>query len=339
MKKALSIAAVAEGRFDGVGDFAAGLARALAPAGFDVETVTRDSLGSWRGLPDAAGRGVVLHYVAPLYLTRDLPSLSGWLRRTRESGSRIVIVVHEYMPPRDSIRRRMASVGLGLVLRTLLRNADAAVVTHEVAKRELEGMGFRPSPAVIPVASTIPELASADAPQRRFVMFGQPASFDGSLMRAFADYRQQIGVPLVWFTRSAGEAVSFLAAHGIPNDAVQVRAGEGAAAIAQGLSSSFASLAPIVDGVSTRRTTVAAALAHGLPIAGTDGACTSERLRRDPAFVLSAPGDRDAFVRNVVEIARADTRPPRAAAARALHDELFAWNAVARRYAALLEPA
>jgi glycosyltransferase involved in cell wall biosynthesis len=67
-------------------------------------------------------------------------------------------------------------------------------------------------------------------------------------------------------------------------------------------------LAPFVDGVSTRRTSVAAALAHGLPVVTTTGEHTDAAVFHDGVMALSRPGDDGAFAASVVELARSPAR-------------------------------
>src|SRR5690606_28314882 len=163
--------------------------------------------------------------------------------------------------------------------------------THQVAKDELAALGFAPSAVVIPVGSNVPVApGKARAERGPFVMFGQPASFAPALVRAIAsDLASEHEVR--WLTRAAGEAEAFCRAHRVDGRRLVVLAGRDAAEVSDQMTSASAALAPIVDGVSTRRTSVAAALAHGLPVVGTDGPCTTDALRRSSAFLLTAPGE------------------------------------------------
>ena len=61
---------------------------------------------------------------------------------------------------------------------------------------------------------------------------------------------------------------------------------------------------PLIDGVSTRRGTLMAALQHGLPIVGTAGPLTdSILLESGSALSLVAVGDRDGFADEVRRLA------------------------------------
>jgi glycosyltransferase involved in cell wall biosynthesis len=92
-------------------------------------------------------------------------------------------------------------------------------------------------------------------------------------------------------------------------------------------------LAPFSDGVSTRRTTVMAALQHGLPIVGTDGHNTDEMLRSARASLRLTPvGDRDAFASAVRALAaQPEARASLGSHARALYEDEFDWSVVCDR--------
>jgi glycosyltransferase involved in cell wall biosynthesis len=103
-------------------------------------------------------------------------------------------------------------------------------------------------------------------------------------------------------------------------------------ALAERLAATDLFLAPFVDGVSTRRTTVMAALQHGLPIIATDGERTDETLRRSDQAIRLAPVVRkDLFVEAALRLAlRRDERDELRAGARQLYTERFDWPVIAR---------
>lgn len=92
-------------------------------------------------------------------------------------------------------------------------------------------------------------------------------------------------------------------------------------------------LAPFVDGVSSRRTTIMSALQHGVAVASTDGHLTDSALRAaTSALTLVPAGDAEAFAAAVVELARSPhERSARGAAGRALYEAEFDWPIVAER--------
>ena len=94
-------------------------------------------------------------------------------------------------------------------------------------------------------------------------------------------------------------------------------------------------LAPFVDGISTRRTSTAAAFAHGLPVVTTVGPHTDKQVFHPGVAALAPIDDPAAFARAVVEVALApDRRAELARAGLTLFADLFAWP---RHLAALAE--
>lgn len=114
-----------------------------------------------------------------------------------------------------------------------------------------------------------------------------------------------------------------------PLDAVEV---------ARYLSAADIFLAPLIDGVSSRRTTVMAALQHGLPVLGTQGPLTDCLLAKEGNGLMLTPvGDRERFAAAAVAM-MADPwlRRRLATEARRLYEEEFAWDASAARLLGIL---
>ena len=83
---------------------------------------------------------------------------------------------------------------------------------------------------------------------------------------------------------------------------------------------------PFVDGVSERRTTMMAALAHGLPVVGTTGSNTGSTLRAAQFMALSPANVEKPFVQNVVNLLYNDAdRAALAAAGARAYAEGYAW--------------
>ena len=97
-------------------------------------------------------------------------------------------------------------------------------------------------------------------------------------------------------------------------------------------------LLPFLDGLSTRRTTLMAALAHGLPVVGVHGTGTDRLLVRHPeALMLTPAGQPAGYAHSVVELAT-DAARLRAVgqAGRRLYEQHFDWPVLARRVTAAL---
>jgi glycosyltransferase involved in cell wall biosynthesis len=97
-------------------------------------------------------------------------------------------------------------------------------------------------------------------------------------------------------------------------------------------------LLPFTDGVSTRRGTLMAALAHGRPVLGLRGCHTDAVLAEAPdAVALTPAGDRHAFSCAAVELA-GDPGRLRATgdAGRRLYESRFDWPVLAQSVASVL---
>jgi glycosyltransferase involved in cell wall biosynthesis len=103
--------------------------------------------------------------------------------------------------------------------------------------------------------------------------------------------------------------------------------------VAARLASADIFLAPYVDGVSSRRTALMAALQHALPVVGTDGASTDPLLRgATDALRLLPVGNPELFAESVFNLAlSADLRSAMGRAARRLYEESFDWPVLAGR--------
>lgn len=100
-------------------------------------------------------------------------------------------------------------------------------------------------------------------------------------------------------------------------------------------------LLPLTNGLSTGRTTLMAALAHGLPVLGLRGRATEDvLLERADIITLTPVGDRDAFSHAAADLVT-DRRRLRARgqAGRRFYLEHFDWPHVARRVMSAIENA
>jgi glycosyltransferase involved in cell wall biosynthesis len=109
--------------------------------------------------------------------------------------------------------------------------------------------------------------------------------------------------------------------------------------ISRMLSRAQLGLTPFVDGVSSRRTTVAAMMAHGIPLLGTSGVNTDEPFVNGTGCLELVPvDDIDGYAAAAVRLA-ADPRRRLAvgAAGLALYERSLAWPVIARRLREVLE--
>lgn len=338
-------------RFDGVRDFARHLAAALADAGPVQSVTTRDDrnpsagttvLSSWRALDlmGEAPRVIYVNYVPQLWLRRDLPFLLSRLGRLRSGGTRLIFIVHEYqLDPGPSLTRRAARVLFRAMARAFASRAHAIVTSHGyvagLAKEDrLDG---RAPIVTIPVGSNIPgEVRSDGSPRGGVVMFGQPAGMSALLVAAGVKAARARGVEIVWICRSEDEAREWLARHDVPADAIRIAAGLDERGVSRTLASAAIGFAPNDDGASTRRTSVAALLQHGLPVVGSDGRTTDRMLRDSGAFTLVPPDDPAAAEAAIERLLGDDAARARmGAAARVLFETNLSWPRIAAQYAQL----
>jgi glycosyltransferase involved in cell wall biosynthesis len=97
-------------------------------------------------------------------------------------------------------------------------------------------------------------------------------------------------------------------------------------------------LLPFADGLSTRRTTLMAGLAHGLPVVGLRSAATDRVLvERSDALILTPIGDVAAYCDATLAMAVNEARRDSIGrAARELYITQFDWPVIASRVAAAL---
>jgi glycosyltransferase involved in cell wall biosynthesis len=128
----------------------------------------------------------------------------------------------------------------------------------------------------------------------------------------------------------------------VPHDAINVRQySPGRLSddqLARELSAADLFLAPYEDGVSMRRTTLAAALQHSLAVVGTDGRNTETELRETHALRLAPVTDSGAFADIALALAQnAGQRDELRSQARAFFDRHLSWPVIAAKYRAVLE--
>jgi glycosyltransferase involved in cell wall biosynthesis len=97
-------------------------------------------------------------------------------------------------------------------------------------------------------------------------------------------------------------------------------------------------LASLMDGVSTRRGSVMAALQHALPVVGTAGHLTDDVLKRAPGLLLVGVDESDRLARIVTDLGRdAARRGELGHAARELYEREFDWPVLVSRLRTYLD--
>jgi hypothetical protein len=291
---------------------------------------------------------IVQYVPQPLVPRAGLWWLTAWLWYARVvRRHRVVLTVHEFdVPWAASVRRIAGRITLRAVMLLMGLAASRVVVTYEDQRAKLARLlrwTSRAAIAVVPVGSSFAPAGRGRPARERplsLVMFGQPANMSRELVSALGRWLAGTGAAgarLRWIGRSRDEMLALWSACGLPPNLVEIQDGRSADEVSRLLDESDVCVAPIVDGVSTRRSTVVTALAHALPVVGTDGACTDDLLRQSPACLLTPVGDAGALVRNAALVAGdAARRAAMSQAARTLFDEHLSWDHITGAYLAQL---
>jgi glycosyltransferase involved in cell wall biosynthesis len=254
----------------------------------------------------------------------------------------LAVMVHEAWIDMVDAKSSLIGAWQRAQLRSLLRLADAVMTSTEALAGELGGGAVH-----VPVATNITPIAtSAQSARERLGINGKLTI--GLLGR---DH------PSRALDYAEAAIAALAAAHGpdrltilnlgagapplrVPAGVEAHRPGElSADELSLWLWASDLMLLPLSDGVSTRRTTLMTALAHGLPVLGLRGYRTDTALAKAPdALVLTQVGDRAAFARAAVELAgNRERRQAVGEAGRQLYESTFDWSVMTARVASVIE--
>lgn len=195
-------------------------------------------------------------------------------------------------------------------------------------------------PRVVPVGSNLPDARASRAASRRAIGIGAEDIVLVSFAASSAGRLQELVSSASMGVLDRGHScvllvlgLSNLPPHSVPKTVRVICTGylEDAAAAAC-LAAGDIFLAPYVDGVSTRRGTLIAALQHGMPVVGTVTSQSDPVLAESEAIVGVAVDADDDFRRATGDLASSsDDRIRRGAAARALFEREFAWERIVSR--------
>jgi len=337
------------GRADGIRDHALGLVDAVQNEGHVADLRARTDTGSWRSLDGSErqrltdGLGdydaVLLEYNPFMYgrwgFAPWLPVAFARLRLHRRRP-RIVVAVHEPFVRATGVRTLVMAVWQRAQLFALRAEADVLLVTVEAWARELEG--WRPSRPTrqLPSGSALPDRragreaaririgAASDAIVVATFSSGHPSHRDDLVTGAVAQLASTR--PVILLALGARQAPS-----GPPGVRIVAPGYLPAEEVAELLAAADLFLAPLVDGVSNRRTSVLAALQQGVAVIGTNGPLTDSSLATSEGIALAPVGDSGAFCALAARFSdEAGERAALAAAGRALYEERYAPRVLAR---------
>ncbi len=269
--------------------------------------------------------------------------------RCRRSRPIIALMVHETFVDAKNWRWLLMHVWQRLQLRALQLAADVVFCTIERWSDDLRRAWPPAEVHHLPVASNLPDRREQRAEGRARIgvlehglvlcTFGldHAGRLTGHIVEAAAAVARA-GRPVVLLTLGTGRPRRELVAPGVTLAAPGFLPDTEAAIL---LAGADLFLAAFEDGVSTRRTSMMAALQHEIAVVGTDGHLTDELLRHATgALRLVAVRERAAFVAAVCSLAANDgERRALAAGGRRLYDERFDWPVLVERLLDALESA
>jgi glycosyltransferase involved in cell wall biosynthesis len=269
-------------------------------------------------------------------LVRDAISL-----RRRWPRTPLVVTVHEPWVAIRGWRSALMSAYQRVQLRSLLRVSDGVIVVRETLAREL---GY--ACAHVPVGSNITPIAvSGTAARVRLGIEGKlVVALFGTAHESRALDHAEAAIAQLAARRRADRLCVLALGRDSPTpthpSGVEVRTpgSLASAELSLHLRASDILLLPFTDGLSTRRTTLMAGLAHGLPVLGLRGVNTDRVLVRDAgAMVMTPCGDLGAYARAAVQLMDDPARLRAVGdAGRRLYERSFDWPVVARMTVAAL---
>jgi hypothetical protein len=307
----------------------------------------------WTAEPAAnlaqAGDVLVIQYNPFSYGRRGFaPWLVRRVRQVRRQvpGARILLMVHEAYVPARSIRWAVMGAWQQAQLAAVARAAHGTVVSTPTWSRRVARLAGAAPIAAIPVGSNLPDARSARTETRRaqgwtddvFVV----AALGGDRAARLPDFAERALTAIVQRRQrvvfsNLGAAPLQLPTHVRGVEQYQPGAVD-EQALASGLAAADLFLAPYEDGVSLRRTTLAAALQHGLPVVGTNGRNTEAELAECGALRLAST----ALIEDFAEVAAAvsvdgEARTALQVAARRYFDGRLSWPMIAAQYRRALD--
>lgn len=329
---------------DAIDEYSRRLVGALVDSGHPV-TYVPDGLSAVRRTV-ARPPWILLQYMPFSYghwgIAPDL--ISDAIALKRATGATFAVMIHEAWIPMEDWRTCLIGAYQRLQLRALLLVADAVIVPTE----SLVGV-FDGRPVHIPVASNITPNATTRRAARSELGIGDElvvTMFGTGQPHRALEHAEEALATLVAERGAGNLRVLNLGAGArplqLPSELrVDTPGALPAADVSLRLRASDLLLMTFTDGVSTRRTTLMAGLAHGLPVVGLRGVSTDGVLLSHPeALVLTPVGDRTAFAHAVLDITSNSERLEAAGrAARALYVNSFDWPVAATRVMMALDRA
>jgi glycosyltransferase involved in cell wall biosynthesis len=355
----------------GVGDYTYFLANAIAEMGCSVEVLTSVGepasklyaphpgvevhrvVKSW-GVEGVAhilaavralrSNTILLQYAPHAYgrwgMTLGVNLLPAAVRAA--TGKRVILNFHELFIPFDHVPRHVLGALWQRAMAFLIGvSSNSVTAVSSEWPRRLRRVGIHGKVRVIPVGSNIPR-ADLAPDERQRIRLELGTGRDGLLVgclgatgphgdvvllkEALRKARGQCALTAVWLGRTG------LNTRGLDEDGVTWTGPLPHPEISRTMSSCDIFVLPFGDGVSTKRTTLAAALLHELPVLSTSGERVDRIFVHGQNIYLASSGDSEALAKGLVELGQSvELRGHLARGARALYQAHFAWEVIARQ--------
>ncbi len=272
------------------------------------------------------------------------PYLPLWIFLVKVGRNRpvVAVMVHEPYVEMDSWRWTLMGLWQRLQLWLVRVAADVSFASIDPWARSLGAQFPKRRVHHLPVGSNFPDRRESRMQERERMGVDDETLLVASLGRDHPGWLRQYVEDAVNAIAATGRRLVLLSLGAevppltsmAPSITVWAPGYLDAEQLAGKLAASDLFLAPLVDGVSTRRSSVMAALQHALPVVGTDGPLTDSLLREAGSAVVLVPvGDSSAFADCAARLAINEAaRDSTAHAARQLYEDKFDWDVVCQRF-------
>ena len=287
---------------------------------------------------------LLLQWVPHAYGKRSLNvRFCRWIRRRARAGDVLGVMVHEAgLAFREgTVRQDLGAAVHRLMLALLLSHASRvgvaipawADVLRPWTLREDLAFCWLPVPSTLPVAEphdAVRSIRAARLPGSDHVLVGHFSTYPPAIRRALAEVLPKLlaadpQVHVELLGRGGERALEEMReALGVDASRVTAPGPLDATSLSHHLQACDLVVQPYPDGASTRRSTLMAALAHGVPAVTTIGRLSEAFWRESDAIAAAPAGDAGALARAAGELIRhPERRRELAAAARATYDARF----------------
>jgi glycosyltransferase involved in cell wall biosynthesis len=260
--------------------------------------------------------------------------------RLRRNRPFVGVMVHEPYVPMDSPRWVVLGIWQRLQLAAVRACADVTFTSITAWEDLLRRSVPRGPVRHLPVGSNFPDMRDSRAAFRSDLGVRDEELVAAALGRDHPSWMGSYVVAAANAIAASGKRVVLLALGAstpeLPGLDSAVRVERPGMLEAEELAGHLAAadlfLAPLIDGISTRRGSVMAGLQHGLPVLGTEGPLTDAVLADTEAVRLAKVGRPDEFATAAARLAEdPEQRRGMGVAARHLYETQFDWPVVAEK--------